>query len=131
MTWQLTTYLGTPSVERREDGQLFVLLGNPPIFGARVKQVSGARWRVSYQGPTPVAREDFSDPTDALRRASDLVGTLVGAWWRSEMSGYQRTLIGRDRVCPMIMFESQLARHCQALPAPGSVWCEQHPWGRA
>lgn len=130
MSWIPTTYLGTPSVERREDGALFILTGNPPIWGARVKRVSDDLWRTTFHGPMPHSSVWHTTPELALQAASVAVGMLVGEWWRSQMSGYQRTLIGRLRVCPMIMFESELARHCQAPPAPGSVWCEAHPWGQ-
>lgn len=126
----MTAYTGAPSLERREGGQLFILAGNPPIWGARVRRVSREHWRVTYQGPGHAPREEFSDSVDALQRASRMVGMLVGEWWRARMSGAQRIMIGRDRLCPMRVTGDHVAHLCGQPPDTGSVWCEAHPWGQ-
>lgn len=128
MTWQLTTYLGTPSVERREDGKLFILTGNPAIWGARVKRVSAHVWSVRFNGPWDMGHSRHGSAELALSHASDRVGALVGQWWREYMTPTQRVMIGRQRACP---FKISQHVYCGRSPGVGSVWCEAHPWGQS
>lgn len=125
-------YRSQVSVEKVTETRFIIRAVPYPIH---VAQVSG-RVRARYGGTSyytwtyrmlTMPDEPTRGPVtlkEALAGAAEWVGLETGETIKNRFAGVQRTAMGQGR-CPYLG-----AVLCLGSPAPGSVWCEQHPNGR-